>query len=94
VSQSAPRSAVLEWAAFDHPALAGCAFDRLDYASTFGGDVLDDLPQLAEVTALGLAAWHGPALRLNAAGRAASDGIGQWLQSAEVAALRAAWTPR
>ena len=37
---------------------------------------------------------HGPALRLNAAGRAASDGIGQWLQSAEVAALRAAWTPR
>ncbi len=68
--------------------------DRLDYASTFGGDVLDDLPQLAEVTALGLAAWHGPALRLNAAGRAASDGIGQWLQSAEVAALRAAWTPR
>jgi hypothetical protein len=56
--------------------------------------VLDDLPQLAEVMALGLAAWHGPALRLNAAGRAASDEIGQWLQSAEVAALRAAWTPR
>lgn len=67
--------------------------DRVDYARTFGGDVAADLPQLREVEALELAVWDGDTLRLTDEGRGASDVIGHWLQSAEVAALRAAWIP-
>ena len=67
--------------------------DAASYASRFGAHPAVDLPELGEVVDLGLGDWHGDVLRLNADGRAASDVLGQWLQSAQVAALRADYVP-
>jgi oxygen-independent coproporphyrinogen-3 oxidase len=67
--------------------------DAASYASRFGAHPAVDLPELGEVVDLGLGAWDGDVLRLNADGRAASDVLGQWLQSAQVAALRADYVP-
>ena len=64
-----------------------------DYHARFHADPTADFPELAELTALGLADWRDGRLALTDAGRAASDVIGHWLQSPAVAARRAAWQP-
>jgi oxygen-independent coproporphyrinogen-3 oxidase len=66
-----------------------------DYRRRFGTDALDDLPQLAELEPLGLAACSEDdaaedgedTLRLTPEGLAMSDVLGPWLNSAKVAAL-------
>lgn len=73
--------------------LLEAGLDARAYAERFGSDPTTDLPELAEVAALHLGAWDDGVLRLNADGRAASDVIGQWLQSARVASLRADYQP-
>jgi oxygen-independent coproporphyrinogen III oxidase len=60
---------------------------RPDYAAKFGGDVLDDLPQLAELDALHWATVEADRIRLTAAGLERSDAIGPWLYSAKVQTL-------
>lgn len=54
------------------------------YTQRFGSRSLDDLPQLAELSALELADDDGQLLRLNARGVARSDTIGPWLVSPRV----------
>ena len=68
--------------------------DCAAYAARFGSAVDDDLPQLGELVALGLAE-RGPAtLRLNARGLERSDAIGPWLYSAAVRRLSEEYTLR
>ncbi len=57
-----------------------------DYSRQFKTDLWDDLPELAELLELGLAAFDAEArqLRLNAAGLERSDTIGPWLYSERV----------
>lgn len=54
------------------------------YESRFGTEVLDDFPQLHDLTATNLAAMDGNRLQLTPAGLERSDAIGPWLYSAEV----------
>jgi oxygen-independent coproporphyrinogen-3 oxidase len=63
--------------------------DLLAYASRFGSACLDDLPDLRELTALGLAGQSGNLLRLNDLGYAYADTIGPWLASERVLELMA-----
>jgi oxygen-independent coproporphyrinogen-3 oxidase len=63
--------------------------DLLAYASRFGSVCLDDLPDLRELTALGLAGQSGNLLRLNDLGYAYADTIGPWLASERVLELMA-----
>jgi oxygen-independent coproporphyrinogen-3 oxidase len=60
---------------------------RSDYSARFGGDVLDDLPQLARLERLGLMETLPHLLRLTAAGLERSDAIGPWLFSERVRRL-------
>jgi oxygen-independent coproporphyrinogen-3 oxidase len=57
------------------------------YRRRFGSAPCEDLPQLAELEALGLAAATEGRLRLTEAGVERSDAIGPWLYSAKVRAL-------
>jgi oxygen-independent coproporphyrinogen-3 oxidase len=62
--------------------LLQCAgLDRQAYRQVFGGDVLDDLPVLYELVAVGLAVASPERLQLNADGIERSDAIGPWLIS-------------
>ncbi len=54
------------------------------YSRRFGSGVHDDLPELRELVALGLAESKGGTLALTAAGLERSDAVGPWLFSAEV----------
>jgi oxygen-independent coproporphyrinogen-3 oxidase len=61
--------------------------DRAAYTVRFGTVCEDDLPQLAELSALELVTEDGPLLRLNDHGYAHADTIGPWLASDAVRAL-------
>lgn len=77
--------------------LLGLLEEGLDagaYAVRFGARPTEHLPELAELTELGLARNDGVRLLLTDEGRACSDVIGHWLQSAPVRALREAWSLR
>ena len=56
-----------------------------DYRERFGTHALDDLPQLSELVERALASFDEVALRLTPEGFAASDTIGPWLYSQEIA---------
>ncbi|KQV59461.1 coproporphyrinogen III oxidase [Duganella sp. Root336D2] len=58
--------------------------DLLAYAARFGSSCLEDLPDLQELAALGLAEQHGSILRLNDLGYAYADTVGPWLASGRV----------
>lgn len=60
---------------------------RGDYRARFGGDVLDEAPQLARLERLGLMETSPDLLRLTAAGLERSDAIGPWLFSERVRRL-------
>jgi oxygen-independent coproporphyrinogen III oxidase len=60
----------------------GIDFDA--YRARFGSEVLDDLPQLAELTSRGLAEKRGRQLILTERGVERSDAIGPWLCSERV----------
>ncbi|HEU4328608.1 MAG TPA: STM4012 family radical SAM protein [Roseiflexaceae bacterium] len=64
------------------------------YRRRFGGEVLDDLPALAELPGLGLAERAGDVLRLTNAGLERSDAIGPWLYTTEVGTLMEAYELR
>jgi oxygen-independent coproporphyrinogen-3 oxidase len=64
------------------------------YERRFGARPLDDLPQLAELAPLGLAAASAGVLRLTDTGMARSDVIGPWLYSASVRGLMATYPLR
>ena len=57
---------------------------RAAYRQRFGGDVLDELPQLAELTAFGLGQIDAECVSLTAAGIERADVVGPWLYAAEV----------
>jgi oxygen-independent coproporphyrinogen-3 oxidase len=59
------------------------------YGQRFSSAVLDDLPQLQELTALELADDEGELLSLNDRGVAYADTIGPWLASTQVRAFMA-----
>jgi len=61
------------------------------YQNRFGTSMCDDLPQLQELSALGLLAKSVDCLRLNAEGLAFSDTIGPWLYSETVTATMDAY---
>lgn len=65
--------------------------DRAWYAERFGADVLDHLPQLAD---LGPLATFGDRIQLSEEGLAWSDAIGPWLYSDATTAAMAAWEIR
>jgi oxygen-independent coproporphyrinogen-3 oxidase len=65
-----------------------------EYWARFGGDALADLPQLAELPALGLAAQTADRLALTPAGMERADAIGPWLYSDRVQALMEAYELR
>lgn len=67
--------------------LAQPGLEHAAYLRRFGGICRHDLPQLDELTALGLAHDDGERLSLNARGVALSDTIGPWLGSARVQRL-------
>ncbi len=58
--------------------------DRAAFATAFGRDVREQLPQVDELVAEGFAQFSDTALRLNSAGLAHSDVIGPWLYSSAV----------
>jgi oxygen-independent coproporphyrinogen-3 oxidase len=62
------------------------------YARRFGSDVFEDLPQLTELEALGLAQQTADRLVLTAAGVERSDAIGPWLYSPGVRARMEAYS--
>jgi len=57
------------------------------YKQRFGAPVLEELPQLRELTALELATDEAGLFQLNARGVSYSDTIGPWLASAAVRGL-------
>jgi oxygen-independent coproporphyrinogen-3 oxidase len=57
------------------------------YAHRFGSEVLDDLPELIDLEALGLVARTEAGLSLTEDGLERSDAIGPWLYSTEVQRL-------
>lgn len=67
--------------------------DRLAYSARFGGDCLQDLPQLQELDQLGLLEPGDGLMRLNQRGYAYADTIGPWLASDAVRALMASGGP-
>lgn len=74
--------------------LAESGLDTAAYAARFGGAVADDLPQLAELVARGLAEPapdDGGCWRLTDAGLAHADAIGPWLASPAVRARMAGY---
>ncbi len=71
--------------------LLEAGLDRAEYRAAFGGDPLDDLPQLAEAIDAGLVSASAAALTLTEAGTERADVLGYWLQSDAVRAARRAW---
>ncbi|HTB83799.1 MAG TPA: STM4012 family radical SAM protein [Candidatus Sulfotelmatobacter sp.] len=69
--------------------MEGVSFAK--YQERFGSSPLDDLPQLNELSDLGLLAEGTNSLRLNAEGLAYSDTIGPWLYSDPVTATMEAY---
>ena len=67
--------------------LAPEGLDAAGYARRFGTDATADLPELAELEPLGLAATADGTLRLTDAGLERADAIGPWLYSARVRSL-------
>ncbi len=67
---------------------------RRDYLDRFGGDVLEDFPELNALTTLGLATFDEARIRLTPAGIERSDAIGPWLYSAKVKGLMENYTWR
>lgn len=61
--------------------------DGAAYRCRFGSGAVEDLPQLAELIAAGMAEADGGSLRLTASGLERSDAIGPWLYSATVRTL-------
>ncbi len=61
--------------------------DEGSYLQRFGSDMLEDFPQLAELSSEGLAAADSHTLRLTEAGLELSDAIGPWLYSTRVHGL-------
>ncbi len=57
------------------------------YLQRFGSNVLDDFPQLAQLSSEGLASIDLDTLKLSEAGLELSDAIGPWLYSTSVQAL-------
>jgi oxygen-independent coproporphyrinogen-3 oxidase len=88
--------------------LHGDGLDLCAYRHRFGSEALDDLPELAELPAHGLAEYRGPvlssqfsvlspegpALRLTERGVERSDTIGPWLYSARAQRLSAEYDLR
>ncbi len=62
------------------------------YRHRFGGELRDELPELVELLAPGLAEWREGWLTLTAPGIERADVLGEWLQSEAVRRLRAEWT--
>lgn len=60
---------------------------RHEYATAFGGDVLEDLPPLRQLADLQLAEIGETVIRLTAAGLERSDAIGPWLYSGHIRGL-------
>jgi oxygen-independent coproporphyrinogen III oxidase len=60
---------------------------RSEYSARFGGDVMDDLPQLADLERLGLMEPVPGRLKLTTTGLERSDAIGPWLFSARIRRL-------
>ena len=54
---------------------------RSDYMRRFGGDVIDDLPQLEQLKSVSLATINGERIQLTPAGLERSDAIGPWMYS-------------
>lgn len=54
------------------------------YRQRFQRSVLDDFPQLAELSSAGLASFDSDSLKLSEAGLELSDAIGPWLYSTNV----------
>ena len=57
------------------------------YLQRFGSSVLDDFPQLAQLSSEGFASFDFDTLKLSEAGLELSDAIGPWLYSTSVQAL-------
>ena len=70
--------------------LFGDGVDLGGYRRRFGSEALDDLPELARLAPLGLAAREGRRLSLTERGVELSDAIGPWLFSERVRSLMAA----
>ena len=68
--------------------------ERTAYRARFRGDVLSDLPQLAELAELGLATLTSERLRLTERGIERSDAIGPWLFAPQVRSLMEAYELR
>jgi len=71
--------------------LLDAGIDRAAYRARFGGEVLAQLPELAEAIDAGLATLDAGSLRLTDAGLERADVFGHWLQSQAVRDLRAEW---
>ena len=70
--------------------LQATGLSRSDYRRNFGDDVLEHLPQLCELEAVGLGEISEERLQLTAAGIERSDAIGPWLYSERVRQLMTA----
>jgi len=79
-----PEEQRRRWVAY--ALFVGDGLDRARYRARFGSEVLDDLPMLAELLAVGCAQWTGGTLALTALGLERSDTIGPWLYSDQVRA--------
>jgi len=66
--------------------LQTAGLSRRGYRDTFGTEVLDDLPQLADLEAAGLARIDAARICLTESGVERADVIGPWLYAAEIAA--------
>jgi len=66
--------------------LQTAGLSRRGYRDMFGTEVLDDLPQLAELEAAGLARIDSARICLTESGVERADVIGPWLYAAEIAA--------
>src|SRR4051794_15412905 len=64
---------------------------RTHYHERFGTNVMEDLPELAQLEPSGMAARAGERLRLTEAGLEQSDVIGPWLYSRNVQELSEAY---
>lgn len=74
--------------------LHATGLDPVAYQARFGGDPLEDLPELGELVPRGLAEERGGALYLTPAGLERSDVLGPWLFSQPVQALMEAYELR
>jgi oxygen-independent coproporphyrinogen-3 oxidase len=64
--------------------LQAAGLDRRHFQSTFGSDVLDDLPVVTELMDAALATSDASHVTLTARGLELSDAVGPWLWSTAV----------